>query len=600
MKNQSTYSYCRANKTRRKTISCQKQNELIKCKDNNNSEFTCLKKCPTEAIDGVWKCPITSIPCDKPVTISENCEPTWNFWKKIRTSKNDQQCGLNCGIYTYSYECSSGDCGPNDNEPYQEKYDIPCKLPMNQCNDAQVNDILFINNTTSFTLYAFIITLPNLSEKEVTTSYIIEPNKNITLSKIMHLLPGFNVQIGVVGDLSSSIFFDYSKETLILTIKSIVYKTNRCLDIEFFEDGKECIDEPPPVEDISNTNNALVRFVTRNPYEFLDEALLTFQDSKNLLYYKVDSTEKEGQGFKTDIIQQNFTFFKNGEFFNLYQGSDLITVSFNKRSSSLFKLVYVSGDSNEAFSFNITFFPIDIQTGQLFNNYGLPMMPENINLGIDHCRVTVLKWKKSVAELFLNENKVEIKNCCLGKKNAICLGTKYDTSDNKPFQECTVFMQDEWCKDVKNSKNPECGCFPSLDLTVEEQITRFLEKDLVPQARICTIPRCKIMDQVYVPNEYKNATCSSVCAQIQNAIVEGKLRELDFKGQQVMRCGLEGKFINLTTGQEEQQPVIKNNNLLIIISSSTSIVIVIIVVLIVYFVLKNKNTKKSIGMKKVI
>jgi hypothetical protein len=559
-------SYCRPDGTRRRTESCSRQRNTLRCSDGKESYFSCVGACPTEPIDGVWQCPIMGpIVCDPQKTTVEACDPEWGIWKPT-TRRSADECGKNCGLVDYLYECNAKKCGPNENKNYQRRYDVPCKLPTDKCGDGG-EAITIINNDTPKQLFVQIrLAGQDLVAGEafdvVTVQYfVVNPFAQIQIPRCCDLTQSRVIRAGVVGQLANAQYFDSEAGKNMKDIKSIVYapEKRRCQDYEFYLDDKKCDDVP----EIPVPTTDLGDFLKSDPLSRLHLAELTLQNSLSQ-FYRIK--EKDGtRGFTSDIEPFTFTLHQDGKFFKLYQGEKRLDVMHMGKSYDLFQIEAIRAiDTVEVQNaFFMSFFAYDPSIGQIVNNRGPPILSTDLNLCVDGCLATIVTLQREVAERYLDLNPRAKMHCCLDsttedalrccddttKKscglNSICKGTKYDTTTNRPFAECTLFMKDDWCARAENKLQPECACFPTGTNTVEERVAAILAKDVIPQARVCLIPACKDKTCAYLPNELRNAECTSACTQMQNAINEGALRNIQFDGVQTLKCGIKGQFLTL-------------------------------------------------------
>lgn len=516
----------------------------------------------------------------RPQTYLEACNPRiQGRWTPVQ-SKTYDRCGQNCATCTQTYICSRLQCDPALRPPDTQ---WTCDAPL--CSNVSPVCIAPPNNNVA-------MSFTNQSAKPVyirlqyTVAYAggLQPWVEITglaiavnttavanLPKYLWENGGerWTVEAGWVSELASDqpfVVIVTGRTNIQQQKQSLFFNTftqvNPCIALVFTDNASTsfCSNIPFPKPVLAPVDTFFGRFLRGSPnaLEVLDGAEITFQqaDQANRYLYTLASADNKGTritGFKVLLVtgpnptppEYRFKLVQEGSTFALLdQYNNRVKINNGKTESSSFALSFTNDrkfpdqkDLVVGVSFFTTANPGN-PTTLLSDAPPLPMLPNNVNFGVDNAILRVLSLRPEVAESLLQNDPRRIVGCCVGTGPvALCNGTRF----NPDSRECEDFMRDVWCQGAR-TRDLECACFPREDRTLDELIARFAEGGDIANARVCTVPSCKPGVGAFLPRPMRQAECGSVCSQIQTAINNGKATNIDFTGIQEMYCGGNAKY----------------------------------------------------------
>lgn len=515
-------------------------------------------------------------------TTLQPCQMDWGRWSSTPVSVDGGGCG--CLLCSYSQTCNRSGCGERTKPDFVAACNVPCRELTPFCD--QNNKIQWSNNSR-FSIYAVLRDNENLTR----SYFLLDPERG-GMGAFEKSSSSSTWMSNIIGNLQDPDFlfqtfagnqfddrFGLNMSNKWIRSKSLFGPTKSCLGVQFLDApqlvcpaplGSALSDEQKLLDPVqAELDTFLDKMNLVAVTNFLDGATIRFTDPKlsedppSKHYIGDQAVQWEGENlwywaFKLDSKVESLANFvlksrdtpvpgcfhlkmPNGQYAICGTKDDAGQNSTNIYVLTQSKRVNPKQRIAKKLQRTISFLPIKLDGGIVgfgwlpFQNSGSP--------GLDG--VTMIIDELPAQNGFLQASAAAKAVCCnptaqyAYATKAFCKGSKYDQDQGSYTADCDAFMREEWC--VASSATPgreqTCSCFPGFTPSnpVQAAILKWAEekKEILPHR--CIVDQCRL-GYGYLTADMKQAVCPPLCIQIQQAINNGDLGNINFGGGQKMVC----------------------------------------------------------------
>jgi hypothetical protein len=520
------------------------------------------------------------------VTKTESCQQDWKPWelKEVRPaiSTDVERCG--CATCTYQYTCPENNCGPRDDLTFTRSCNV--KFCAREALACLSPNAMHVVNKSSSAIYVI------LQDSSIINTFALQPQDGCNVGYSLTL----NINVGIVGNLSSATFFTGTPGTGIVrelpNLKAEIFNGNDCGTLQFYDEYRACDNTASSVtvpdeekfllETVQSELNAFLKAKTFSEINtFLSGATVYFAPKDSTSKYfkpnvangKEDSEFKEGFQLVEGLTPTRYKWTSlTKELFQLHTlSANLLVrvVGVMNRGSDIFQLNAYSSLPKSALRTDvlkgeISFYP-HFRENQQIGFGSLPFAVDGLYPGLDGVTMIIESLSKGSRDAFLDASVESARQCCdldvfSNYGIAVCNDSKYSAREGN-YANCDKLV-DTYCNATLTTQDQKdfCSCYDGVDIPnpLQQQLITELKKQDYDLPRKCVVTQCKL-GRGYKNGAMRKQECVGICLQIQNVIAKGELQNIDFKGIQTLDCG-DGKPPTPPAGQDPEIPFGAKNN----------------------------------------